>query len=349
MPWSRLDDMKGLEEHVLSLGWLGYTNFLLRKAPIARTLFRSNYYQSVIFDRCVARALGDCNALFGLSGTMLHSARAARARNATTLLYSGSIHIADQLAVMDREYAALSLAQAFVDARVIAKTDAELQEVDGLVVPSTLVKRSFVSHGVDPQKISVIPEPLSRPLPVGRRLVPSQFTILAVGAVGVRKGTHYLLEAVKNMSEPKPRVILVGGIEPGYAKVLHRFDGLFQLTGRVTEEQLARAYSEASVLVLPSIEDGWGHVTIEAMAAGVPVIVSDHAGSADMVTDGETGFVVPSRSSSALQQRLETLRDSPEMAATMGEAGRQRVRMLTPELQVESIVAMIDGLRHRAS
>jgi glycosyltransferase involved in cell wall biosynthesis len=347
MPWSRMDDMRGLEEKVLSLSWLGYTNFLLHRAPVVRSLFRSNYHQSVIFDRCVARALGDCNVLFGLSGTMLYSARAARARNAMTLLYSGSIHIADQLAIIDREYGSLSLAQGFIDGRVIAKTIAELQEVDGLVVPSRLVKRSFVSNGVDPLKIRVIPEPLSRALPVGRRIVPSQFTILAVGSIGVRKGTHYLLEAVKNMSEPKPAVILIGGVEPGYAKVLRRFDGLFRLMGRVSDEQLARAYCEASVFVLPSVEDGWGHVTVEAMAAGLPVIVSDQAGSADMVTDGETGFVVPSRNSSVLQQRLEILRDSPEKVATMGEAARRDVSRLTPEAQACSILSAIDDLRSR--
>jgi glycosyltransferase involved in cell wall biosynthesis len=157
-----------------------------------------------------------------------------------------------------------------------------------------------------------------------------------------------LLEAVAGMAPPRPVVLLVGGIEPGYEKVLRRFDGLYKLTGRVSEQELARAYSDASVFVLPSIEDGWGHVTVEAMTAGLPVIVSDHAGSADVVSEGETGFVVPSRNPEAIRQRLEFFRDCPERGFAMGQAAQlHAATTLTAERQAQAILTMASETSRR--
>jgi starch synthase len=72
------------------------------------------------------------------------------------------------------------------------------------------------------------------------------------------------------------------------------------------------------VLVLPSIEDGFGLVVPEAMACGCPVICADSAGAADMVTPGVNGFVFPSRNVAALAAALQDLADDPEL--------RRRVR-----------------------
>jgi glycosyltransferase involved in cell wall biosynthesis len=76
------------------------------------------------------------------------------------------------------------------------------------------------------------------------------------------------------------------------------------------------------VFVLPSVEDGWGLVTNEAMRAGLPVIVSDHAGSAEIVRDGVNGFVVPARDVDALASRMALLLGDRELHARMGEAAR---------------------------
>ncbi len=123
------------------------------------------------------------------------------------------------------------------------------------------------------------------------------FTILAVGTVGVRKGTHYLLEAASRMDGPRPSVVLIGGASnQSYAR---RFcvasSGRLHLEGpRRASTNWCTAFGTASAFVLSSIEDGWGHVTVEAMAAGSTRRGAlDHAGSSDAVlTDGENGFVM---------------------------------------------------------
>ena len=82
---------------------------------------------------------------------------------------------------------------------------------------------------------------------------------------------------------------------------------------------MAAEYDAADIFVLPSVEDGSALATILAMAAGLPVIVSDQAG-ADLVVDGVNGFVVPARDVDALAARLEQLIADPELRARMGAA-----------------------------
>ena len=83
--------------------------------------------------------------------------------------------------------------------------------------------------------------------------------------------------------------------------------------------QLATEYDAADIFVLPSVEDGSALATILAMAAGLPVIVSDQAG-ADLVVDGVNGFVVPARDAGALAARMEQLIADPELRSRMGAA-----------------------------
>jgi glycosyltransferase involved in cell wall biosynthesis len=84
--------------------------------------------------------------------------------------------------------------------------------------------------------------------------------------------------------------------------------------------------SRSHVLVLPSIQDGFGLVLAEAMACGCVVIGTHHTGAPDVVTDAENGFVVPIRDSDALATRLQFLADHPERRDEMGENAISRVR-----------------------
>jgi len=87
---------------------------------------------------------------------------------------------------------------------------------------------------------------------------------------------------------------------------------------------VAAAYADASVLVLPSIEDGHPLVVLEAMASGRPVVVSENTGTKDAVREGVDGFVVPIRSPDAIAERLQWLHDHPAERAAMGRAAREQ-------------------------
>jgi glycosyltransferase involved in cell wall biosynthesis len=87
-------------------------------------------------------------------------------------------------------------------------------------------------------------------------------------------------------------------------------------------------YSQASVLVLPSVEDGFGLVIGQAMACGVPVIATTNTGGPDLITDGVDGFIVPVRDAGAIRERLEHLYRNPDIRVAMGRAALDKVRSL---------------------
>ncbi|MGC1678254.1 MAG: glycosyltransferase family 4 protein, partial [Candidatus Binataceae bacterium] len=91
---------------------------------------------------------------------------------------------------------------------------------------------------------------------------------------------------------------------------------------------LAEQYSQASVLVLPSLEEGLALVQAQAMACGVPVIATTNAGAEDLFTDGVEGFVVPIRDPDAIASKLVYLYEHPEARDAMGAAALARVREL---------------------
>src|SRR5262249_51218712 len=102
------------------------------------------------------------------------------------------------------------------------------------------------------------------------------------------------------------------------------------------DAELVRAYRRAMCVVLPSVyrtmygeetrvRELLGQTRVEGMACGTPAVCTDVASMPEVVLHEQTGFVVPPNDPAALRARLEQLRASPEAAARMGRAGRERV------------------------
>ena len=90
-------------------------------------------------------------------------------------------------------------------------------------------------------------------------------------------------------------------------------------TEPVSKAEMARAYDEASVLVFPTLCDGFGMVVAEALAHGVPVITTSNAGAADLIAEGRNGFVVPPGDVTALAERMQWCVDHPADVEEMRE------------------------------
>jgi starch synthase len=86
--------------------------------------------------------------------------------------------------------------------------------------------------------------------------------------------------------------------------------------------------SRASVMVLPSIEEGLAMVQAQAMACGCPVIATVNAGAGDVLEDGREGFIVPPRDSEAIAQALTLLYRERDLLHAMSGAARRRVELI---------------------
>ncbi len=120
---------------------------------------------------------------------------------------------------------------------------------------------------------------------------------------------------------------------------------LAEFTGFVPWRDLPDAFAGGDVLVFPTRWDGWGMVTGEAMAAGMPVIGSTAAGSVvDLVEDGVNGFAIRPDDADALYEKMRFFCAKPEKVLEFGARGRERMRTETPEAGAEKLARIVSEL-----
>jgi glycosyltransferase involved in cell wall biosynthesis len=278
---------------------------------------------SALFDEAASRTLGDCDVVNAWCSTALRTIRAAHRRGLPAVLEVASAHIECQAELMRAEYARFGddIDRAVITTGVVARTVQEYAEADAIIVTSSFVKRTLIERGVDGAKIAVMPYGFDSLTPAAKETAGGPLRVLFVGGTSLRKGVPYLVEAFRRVQTPAT-LRLVGRANPA---LLRRIGGLppsVIATGPKSGPHLWAEYQAADVFVLPSVEDGYGLVTNEAMSAGLPVIVSDHAGSAEVVRDGENGFVVGARDINALADRLDALLRDPNLRRHMGARAR---------------------------
>ncbi|MEM8639151.1 MAG: glycosyltransferase family 4 protein [Cyanobacteria bacterium P01_G01_bin.54] len=255
--------------------------------------------------------------------------------------YRQSQQIQQQEAALFPELAPALLSLREPVAKLVRK-DQELALADRIIVPSTIVKDSLAAAPVDPERIRVVPfgAPLEthRPPPSPRPARP--FRVLFVGRVGPRKGVHYLLQAWRSLALANAQLHLVGINEFPFGW-LHPERDRFIYTPSIPHHQLIPHYQQASVLVLPSLLEGLALVQLEALACGLPIITTAHAGGTDLITDGVEGFIVPIREPIALAEKICWCYDHPNEMARMGIAARRRAEALSWQRYREQLKAVI--------
>lgn len=206
---------------------------------------------------------------------------------------------------------------------------AEYKESDAITVPSQFARRSFLQHGIASERVYVCPYgvDLSEFRPDVKR--DNVFRVIYVGQITVRKGIGHLLQAVESLvKKHKVELWLVGEIDPHIRHLLDQYRSVFEYKGVCPRRELWRLYSQSSVLVLASVEEGLALVQAQAMACGVPVIATANTGAEDLFTDGVEGFIVPIRSSEAIREKLHWMMDNAELRDQMAGAALERVKDL---------------------
>jgi glycosyltransferase involved in cell wall biosynthesis len=149
----------------------------------------------------------------------------------------------------------------------------------------------------------------------------STCTFLFAGGISQRKGIRYLLEAWRRIRRSGWRLQLLGPL-PADTGPLEPFREILEPLGRVSHFDVPARMAAADVFVFPSLFEGSAVVTYEALASGLPSVVTPDAGS--VVRDGQEGFIVPARDVDALAARMKQLGDDPELRAHMAVAARTR-------------------------
>ena len=288
-----------------------------------------NYWVVESFDRWVASRLEPCEVYHCLSSFGVQSHRAARERyGALTVCDRGSSHILYQDEVLAEEHARWGIPYRAIDRRLVDRELQEYEFCDRIFVPSSFVYRSFVQKGVPETKLVKIPYGVDLSL---FRAVPKEddvFRVIYVGALSLRKGIPDLLEAMCSLRLPRFEVWLIGSCLPEARPFLRKWEGRYRYLGVIPRKDLYRYYSQGSLFVIASVEEGLALVQAQAMACALPVIATTNTGAADLFTDGVEGFIVPIRDPAAIQEKVLYLYEHPEIREEMARAALRRVRSL---------------------
>jgi glycosyltransferase involved in cell wall biosynthesis len=185
-----------------------------------------------------------------------------------------------------------------------------------------LNRAPLVYPGMDLDRFRQLPErrqaraylALSEDLPV----------VLYVGFSTPRKGVEHLAQAMRAI--PSTQLLMVGKWEAGYQQrfmaALGESHSRTTLAGYVPESEMLWYYAAADVLVLPTLLEGVGLPSIEAMAAGLPVVTTTGGAAGEIVGPG--GIAVTPADSVALAAAIDRVLGDSDLARQLGDAGRQR-------------------------
>jgi glycosyltransferase involved in cell wall biosynthesis len=184
-----------------------------------------------------------------------------------------------------------------------------------------------------------------------RELVLPERYFLFVGRLVPEKGVFELLSAYAKLDESMRRQ--VGLVFVGDGAVRARLEsqaasvapGVVRFAGFAQREQLAIYYALAEMVILPTYTDPWGLVVNEAMACGLPVIVSHVAGcAADLVKEKWNGLSVAPRDVAGLTAAMRRLADQPEIRATMGANSMQHISHYSPKEWSDGVARMVQAV-----
>lgn len=186
---------------------------------------------------------------------------------------------------------------------------AMMSDVDYVIAPSEFVADSFRKRGFSPERILYVPyvTDLENFRPLERRPADRPLTLVNTGSLSLRKGTPYLLEAYAQVRKtvPEARLLLTRQISGSIPSVLRKYRGLpIDWAETLGPRQLCQRLQSADVFILPSLEDGYARTVAEALACGLPVIVTPNTGASDLVEEGSTGSIVPICDAEAIAARI---------------------------------------------
>ena len=196
-----------------------------------------------------------------------------------------------------------------------------LEHTDYVLSPSSYVTESFVSRGWDESRIFHLPYPVnlsiftpasneeSSEAPTDR--VPLR--VICTGSVSLRKGFPCLLEAMRIVRKERDAILLLTDIvESSMRPILPNYaDVPIEWSSPLAYRELAERLRTAHVFALLSLEEGLARTIAEALACGLPAVVSTNTGASDYIVPGVNGEIVPVRDANAAAQAILRSADLP--------------------------------------
>jgi glycosyltransferase involved in cell wall biosynthesis len=281
--------------------------------PLRNSLGWRDFLSASLFDRAVARVLSPAEAFQGFSGRAKHSfVRARQLKYKYIYLESPTCHVSHVMRQHHKAIVASPIERSWLTKMQYKTTLCEYEMTDFIYVMSEYARQTYIEQGVPESKLRrriITTDPRFAP-PIGNFGFRG-FSVVYIGRLHVSKGLAVLIEAFARIKDKDAELILIGGYgTDGMEKYLqmklacdHRI--------KIRPGDPLPYLHRADVLVHPSFEDGLALAPLEALACGVPVVVTDDTGMKEYVVNGRNGYILPTGDVDALVEHLRIIRLRP--------------------------------------
>jgi glycosyltransferase involved in cell wall biosynthesis len=316
--------------------------------------FPSRLLGEAIFDRYARFRLSGSGGILITTPGMLHTSRKAKALGYTTVFYGGIPHpkcLVENIQAETNAFGLKTIATSRERTLVMARITAQLAISDYIIAISEFAKESYVKYGFPAENIFVahlgveLDKFVATPPPDD-----GWITYLFVGHVtqttGPVKGLQYLLTAWSDLDWDKARLVICGKMGDEAEALVRRYSGKLKNVEFVGDvRNPAQYFQKASVLVFPSVAEGFGKVVLEAMASGRAVIATPIP--SPIIRDGIDGFYVPARDVERLREKMRYFYDHPEQVVKMGAHAREQARRFSWERFSKQIADIVEEISKR--
>ncbi len=302
-----------------------------------------------LFDRLVGRSPELRNAEFVVfrKPNFERSARWLAGRGVPTLAIASILHPRVNYERVGAEAARLGLddRSPYRDRARMLQVERFFASCSRILTTERVGEASFIEQGIPPERIITTPlmngadcvrfEPRSGPRPPG----PLRF--LHLSSMNLIKGVAILFEAWRELALDDAELLLGGSMDASTRQLHTRFDPRHcRLLGPVADTPAC--YRSADIFISPSLSDSAPNTVLEALASGLPVIVSDACGASNLIEGGVNGFVYPWNDTAALAERMRWCHAHPESLAEMGRQARRTALANPRELFGDAVLRAVD-------
>ena len=316
-----------------------------RRRPVVRKCARTQWGRALgghwLAQRAITDDFGGANALYVHPCVSTEAMREAKRRGMFVVLEAIS-HPFNKL-VEKAEYERFGCSAPETEGDLRNDIDFLEQEAglaDLILAASPYVRQGLVELGIDARRIALVPYGLdsadldAMPKPVEGR-------VLFVGNVGYLKGLPYLAEAARTLRKNGFRGE-IRAVGPHDRRIIHRAEFIGpDYVGQVPRSEIKHEFLQADVFAFPTVSDGFGLVLLEAMAVGLPIVCTPNC--ADVVREGETGFVVPPRDSEALASSINRIVSDRVLRTVLSDNARRAFSKFSLEAYAQRLAGAINA------
>ncbi len=311
-----------------------------------------SFMEDSIHDRWVSRKIRKWQPqlVIGYEKSCLKTFTVARSLGITTLLDVAQVHTGfiEMLRNVYPFFKTISGAENLFE-KIHLRKKKEYNLANHIMVLSSFAQQTFIDNGIDADKISKVHLGFNpNQFQIKNFLINSEdvpLRLIFVGIVTLRKGIALLVEVMQELL-PFPIELLIVGPR-GDASYLVNTKSQYrniQYLEYLSHSDLVKALQESDVLVMPSYLDSWAAVVVEAMACGLPVIVSDNTGAKDIVNDSN-GIIISTGNKEQLKQAVLFYFNNRIEVNLMGQAAAEKAKQYSWINYYQEIDSVIQQLK----